>query len=65
LGRCCLRCRRGGGRSRRLFTVPEGWRAVEARVDGVRRGLRLVAPGVVGLGLTLEGRTEVEVTFER
>ena len=48
-----------------LFTVPEGWRAVEARVDGVRRGLRLVAPGVVGLGLTLEGRTEVEVTFER
>ncbi len=48
-----------------LFTVPEGWRAVEARVDGTRRPLVQVAPGVVGLGLTLAGRAEVEVTFGR
>jgi len=48
-----------------LFTVPEGWRAVEARVDGSKRPLVQVAPGVVGLGLTLAGRAEVEVTFGR
>jgi len=48
-----------------LFTVPEGWRAEEARVDGVSRSPRSVAPGVVALGLTLEGRAEVEVAFAR
>jgi len=48
-----------------LFTVPEGWRAVEARVDGVRRDLRRVAPGVVALGLTLVGKAVVEVEFAR
>jgi len=48
-----------------LFTVPEGWRAVEARVDGTRRPLVQIAPGVVGLGLTLAGRAEVEITFGR
>jgi alpha-galactosidase len=46
-----------------LFTVPEGWRAVEARVDGSKRPLVQIAPGVVGLGLTLAGRAEVEVEF--
>ncbi|HHS96705.1 MAG TPA: alpha-galactosidase [Chloroflexi bacterium] len=46
-----------------LFTVPEGWQPTEARVDGVRRDLRSVAPGVVALGLTLEGRAVVEVRF--
>nr|HID14440.1 alpha-galactosidase [Anaerolineae bacterium] len=46
-----------------LFAVPEGWRAMEARVDGVKRSLVPVAPGVVGLGLTLAGRAEVEVEF--
>ena len=48
-----------------LFTVPEGWQAVEARVDGVKRSLVQIAPGVVGLGLTLAGRAEVEVEFGR
>ncbi|HEY76796.1 MAG TPA: hypothetical protein G4O00_11590, partial [Thermoflexia bacterium] len=46
-----------------LFTVPAGWCPTEARVDGVRRDLRQVAPGVVALGLTLEGRAVVEVGF--
>jgi len=47
-----------------LFTVPDGWRAVEARVDGVKRPLVQVAPEVVALGLTLEGHAEVQVHFE-
>ncbi|MCK4316711.1 MAG: hypothetical protein KAX24_13165, partial [Anaerolineae bacterium] len=47
-----------------LFTVPEGWRVVEARVDGRKRPLVQVAPGVVSLGLTLEGQAEVKVHFE-
>ncbi len=47
-----------------LFTVPEGWRVVEARVDGSKRPLVQVAPGVVSLGLTLEGQAEVKVHFE-
>jgi alpha-galactosidase len=46
-----------------LFTLPEGWRAVEARVEGRRRRLTTVASGVVGLGLTLEGTATVEVDF--
>jgi len=46
-----------------LFAVPEGWRVKEARVDGGRRGVYSVAPGVVGLGLTLEGEAVVEVEF--
>lgn len=46
-----------------LFAVPEGWRPVKAQVDGVKRDLRQVAPGVVALGLTLEGRAVVEVEF--
>jgi alpha-galactosidase len=47
-----------------LFTVPPAWRAVEARVDGMRHPL-VAAPGVVRVGLTLEGRATVEVDFER
>jgi alpha-galactosidase len=47
-----------------LFAVPEGWRAVEARVDGVKRPLVQIATGVVALGLTLVGQAEVEVHFE-
>lgn len=46
-----------------LFTVPEGWHATAARVDGKRRRLKRVAPGVVGLGLTLVGSATVEVDF--
>jgi len=48
-----------------LFTMPEGWRPTGARVDGVRRDLRQVAPGVVALGLTLEGTAVVEVGFAK
>ncbi|MBN1179430.1 MAG: alpha-galactosidase [Anaerolineae bacterium] len=47
-----------------LFTLPQGWRVLEATVDGVRRDVRAVAPGVVALGVTLAGRAEVELTFE-
>lgn len=47
-----------------LFALPEGWRAAEAQVNGVRRDLRPVAPHVVALGLTLEGSATVEVGFE-
>ena len=48
-----------------LFAVPQGWRAAEARVDGVKRYVRMVAPGVVALGLTLEGSAQVEVQFAK
>lgn len=48
-----------------LFTVPEGWRAVSAWVEGERRPLAQFGRGVIGLGLTLEGTAEVEVTFHR
>jgi hypothetical protein len=48
---------------RLLFTLPGGWRVVEARVEGRRRRLTAVAPGVMGLGLTLEGAATVEVDF--
>lgn len=47
-----------------LVAVPEGWRAATARVDGTRRELRPVAPGVVALGLTLQGRADIEVECE-
>jgi hypothetical protein len=46
-----------------LFTAPEGWQALTARVDGAQRQLRTVAPGVVGLGLTLAGAAMVEIDF--
>ncbi len=48
-----------------LFSVPDGWRASSATVDGARRELRTVAPRVVALGLTLAGRAQIELTFER
>ena len=37
---------------------------MEARVDGSKRPLVQKAAEVVSLGLTLEGRAEVEVHFE-
>jgi alpha-galactosidase len=46
-----------------LFTVPEGWQATDARVDGRQRRFTTVAPGVVGLGLTLSGSATVEADF--
>ena len=46
-----------------LFAVPVGWRAVEARVDGAKRPVVQKTPQVAGLGLTLEGRSELQVRF--
>jgi len=46
-----------------LFTLPAGWRAVEPLVDGAKRPAVQLAPGVVGLGLTLEDSAQVEVRF--
>jgi hypothetical protein len=48
-----------------LFTVPDGWSALEARVDGLKRALFKIAPNLVALGLTLSGVAEVEVRFIR
>lgn len=48
-----------------LFTIPEGWRPATARVDGVRRDLRRVSPGVVALGLTLEENAVVEMGYAK
>jgi alpha-galactosidase len=48
-----------------LFTVPRDWRVAEAQVDGVQREPRVEAPRVVALGLTLEGRSTVEMVFNR
>ena len=48
-----------------LFTVPDGWSALEARVDGLKRALFKIAPNLVALGLTLSGAVEVEVRFIR
>jgi alpha-galactosidase len=48
-----------------LFTVPEGWKTRAARVDGRSRRLRPIAPGVMGLGLTLVGQANVVTEFEK
>jgi len=48
-----------------LFAVPEPYRAVNARVNGQRRGVRKVAPGVVGLGFTLKDQAQVELHLRR
>ncbi len=48
-----------------FFTVPEGWQATAAGVDGRRRRLTTIATGVVGLGLTLSGAATVDVGFEK
>ncbi|MGD2176624.1 MAG: hypothetical protein PVG71_02265, partial [Anaerolineae bacterium] len=48
-----------------LFTVPKGWRVIEAEVDGRKQAPVTEAPGVVSLGLTLEEQAVVEATFEK
>jgi alpha-galactosidase len=48
-----------------LFIVPRKWRVTEAQVNGRRQAPVTEAPHVVSFGLTLEGRAEVEVGFER
>ncbi|MGD8966952.1 MAG: alpha-galactosidase [Anaerolineae bacterium] len=50
---------------RLLFTVPKGWRVVEAEVDGRKQAPVTEAPGVVSLGLTLEKQAVVETAFEK
>lgn len=50
---------------RAFFTVPRGWRVVEARVDDRQQVPVTEAAQVVSLGLTLEDRADVEVAFEK
>jgi hypothetical protein len=50
---------------RLLFTVPKGWRVVEAEVDGRKQAPVTEAPGVINLGLTLEEQAVVVVAFEK
>jgi len=47
-----------------LFAAPQGWRATEAFVDGRQQAPVADAPGVVSLGLTLEGQAEIKIEFE-
>jgi alpha-galactosidase len=48
-----------------FFTVPRGWRVVEAEVDGRKQAPVTEAHRVVSLGLTLQERATVRVDFER
>jgi alpha-galactosidase len=48
-----------------LFTVPRGWRVIEAEVQGRKQAPVAEAPGVVSMGLTLEDAAVVEVAFEK
>jgi alpha-galactosidase len=48
-----------------LYTVPDGWKATAACVDGRRRRLRTLAPGLVGLGFSLSGSATIDVEFEK
>jgi alpha-galactosidase len=50
---------------RAFFTVPRGWRVVEAQVDGRQQAPVTEASRIISLGLTLENRADVEVAFER
>jgi alpha-galactosidase len=50
---------------RLLFTVPKGWRVVGAEVDGRKQAPVTEVPGVVSLGLTLDGQAVVEVNFDK
>lgn len=47
------------------LTVPPPWEAVEVRVDGERRPWVSPAPGLLRVGLMLEGRAEVTAKFAR
>jgi alpha-galactosidase len=48
-----------------LFTVPKGWRVVEAEVDGRKQAPVTEAPGVISLGLTLEEQAVVQTVIEK
>ncbi len=47
------------------LTAPEPWEAVEVRVGGERRPWVSPAPGILRVGLMLEGRAEVTARFRR
>ncbi len=47
------------------LTAPEPWEVVEVRVDGERRPWVSPAPGVLRLGLMLEGRAEITARFRK
>ncbi len=47
------------------LTAPAPWEVVEVRVDGERRPWVSPAPGVLRVGLMLDGRAEVMVRFRR
>jgi alpha-galactosidase len=53
--------KRGSQFGQLLFALPEGWTAVEARVDGLKRPLVEDVPGILSLGFTLEGEAEVDL----
>ncbi len=46
-----------------LLAVPDGWEVAEAHVGGRRQAVVPEAPGVVSLGLTLEGTADLDVEF--
>lgn len=48
-----------------FFTVPKGWRVAEAEVNERRQTPVTEAPRVISLGLTLQQRATVRVSFER
>jgi alpha-galactosidase len=48
-----------------FFTVPRGWRVVEAQVAGRQQAPVTEGAHVVSFGLTLEDRADVEVALER
>ncbi len=50
---------------RLFFTVPRRWRVSEAQVDGRRQAPVDEQAHVVSLGLTLEDKAEIEISFER
>ena len=48
-----------------LFIVPEPYVVMETRLDGRRRGVNNVAPGVVSMGFHLEDQARVEIYFSK
>ncbi|MCS7178755.1 MAG: alpha-galactosidase [Anaerolineae bacterium] len=47
------------------LTAPEPWETIEVRVNGERHPWVSPAPGILRIGLTLEGRSEVTARFRK
>lgn len=47
------------------FTLPQGWRVAGAQVGARRRGVNVIAPGVIGLGFSLDQAVTVRLDFVR